>query len=98
MGPVVLRSLDEKHLTMAASKVLMVFMLTTIVFCQPTPIVKRSALSAGDGESIQAYHGFYGNPIYRPYGFGSWGWGSEGFGYNTIVSRPNVYGGYYFAG
>merc|ERR1712061_915524 len=58
-------------------------------------------------EHIQAYNGFYGNPIYRwkknqleiflrPYGFGSWGVGSVGFGNKMMVSnRPNsLYGGY----
>ena len=60
-----------------------------------------------DSEHIQAYNGFYGNPIYRwkknqleiflrPYGFGSWGVGSVGFGNKMMVSnRPNsLYGGY----
>merc|ERR1712072_843495 len=61
--------------------------------CLPGP------LSDGDAESIQAFYGFYGNPIYRPYGFGAWGVGSSGFGYNTMVSSPNsLYGGYYYAG
>jgi len=56
-------------------------------------------LSDGDAESIQAFYGFYGNPIYRPYGFGAWGVGSKGFGYNPMVSSPNsFYGGYHYAG
>ena len=83
-----------------------------VCVCLPAP------LSDGDAESIQAFYGFYGNPIYRlenileflwnlflpssffrPYGFGAWGVGSTGFGYNTMVSSPNsLYGGYHYAG
>ena len=38
-------------------------------------------------------------PLFRPYGFGAWGVGSKGFGYNTMVSSPNsFYGGYHYAG
>merc|ERR1712105_155696 len=59
------------------------------------PVVKRDAMSDGDGESIYAFQGFYGSPIYRPYGFASWGYGSPGFGrYKTYVAEPNIYGGY----
>merc|ERR1712098_61056 len=68
------------------------------ILCMVSPPCLPSPLSDGHGESIQAFYGFYGNPLYRPYGFGSWGFGSEGFGLRSIVSQPNsVYGGYYWA-
>ena len=42
-----------------------VLLLALAMVCKASPVMKRSALSAGDGESIEAFHGFYGNPIYR---------------------------------
>merc|ERR1712212_342528 len=94
-------SLYEYQLVLAFSTTCVI--LATLLLVAPlvlhgSPPHKRSALSDGDGESIQAFQGFYGNPLYRPYGFGAWGWGSEGFGYNTLVTKQNVYGGYYFPG
>merc|ERR1712105_568602 len=65
--------------------------------------VKRSAdafgLADGDSEPVYAMQGFYGNPLYRPYGFGSFGWGSTNFMRgHTAVAGPNIYGGYYASG
>merc|ERR1712123_417383 len=61
--------------------------------------VKRSAaplsLAEGNAEPINAMNGFYGNPIYRPYGFGSWGYGSHGYGvHSTTLYGPHAYGGF----
>merc|ERR1712128_116497 len=62
--------------------------------------VKRSAaplsLAEGNAEPINAMNGFYGNPIYRPYGFGSWGYGSHGYGvHSPTLYGPHTYGGFY---
>merc|ERR1711915_172836 len=86
-----------KALDMARAHLILQFLLAVSAFAAvfAGPLVKREAMSDGDGESIQAFHGFYGSPIYRPYGFASWGWGSPGFGtYKTYVASPNIYGGY----
>merc|ERR1712106_385248 len=69
-------------------------------FSYPHQIVRRSAdamsLADGSAEPIYAMNGFYGNPLYRPYGFGSWGFGSAGYGLNSVVvPGKNIYGGYY---
>merc|ERR1712008_203003 len=66
MGSVVAGSSASTHLTMALHTIAFAcIMLVTTCLAAP--------LSEGNSESIQAYYGFYGNPIYRPYGFGSWG-------------------------
>merc|ERR1711874_914671 len=57
---------------------------------------RRSPLSASDGEIISASRGFVGNPLYRPYGFGSWGWGSNGFGSHAFVTQSPFYGSYQY--
>jgi len=67
------------------------------------PVVKRAAdamsLADGNAEPISAMDGFYGNPLYRPYGFGSWGYGSTGYMRNSIIVQgPNLYGGFYYRG
>merc|ERR1712198_149973 len=81
-----------------ARSLLIILVLTLIVsFSEAGLLSKRSAMSDGDAESIHAFYGFYGSPIYRPYGFGSWGYGSAGFGLHpTYVASPNIYGGYMY--
>jgi len=75
--------------------VLAVCMMVCVALAVPRN--RREAMSDGDAESIAAFYGFYGSPIYRPYGFGSWGYGSAGFGVGeTYVASPNIYGGYYY--
>jgi len=90
---------------MAASyRVLAVLALVLLIVSlgQSVP-VKRSAdafgLADGDSEPVYAMQGFYGNPLYRPYGFGSFGWGSTNFMRgHTVVTGPNIYGGFYASG
>merc|ERR1711892_1351033 len=77
--------------------ILVVLLVLSVVSASP---VKRSAaplsLAEGNAESINAMNGFYGNPIYRPYGFGSWGYGSHGYGvHSTTLYGPHTYGGFY---
>merc|ERR1712038_2008551 len=74
------------------SPLLIIVLLCLLSVCVGAPFSTMDS----DSEHIQAYNGFYGNPIYRPYGFGSWGVGSVGFGNKMMVSnRPNsLYGGY----
>merc|ERR1712215_143135 len=77
-------------------------MLLVFPLSSPVP-VKRAAdpmsLADGNAEPISAMDGFYGNPLYRPYGFSSWSYGSNGYMLNSIVVRgPNIYGGYYNRG
>jgi len=73
--------------------------LATLLLCFTPSLALSdpSALSAGDGELINIIHGYYGSPVYRPYGYSAWGWGSEGYGYRPIVAaQPNTfYGGYF---
>ena len=59
---------------------------------------RRSALSSSDGEIISSFRGFVGYPIYRPYGFGAWGWGSHGFGQSVLEAASPYYGRYQIAG
>merc|ERR1711864_48037 len=78
----------------------LVFLIVSLGDCSP---VKRSAdafgLADGESEPIYAMQGFYGNPLYRPYGFGSFGWGSPNFMVgHTVVRGPNIYGGFYNSG
>merc|ERR1712184_135243 len=75
-----------------AVSLLIIVLLCLLSVCVGAPFSTMDS----DSEHIQAYNGFYGNPIYRPYGFGSWGVGSVGFGNKMMVSnRPNsLYGGY----
>jgi hypothetical protein len=41
--------------------------------------------------------GLYLPLCFRPYGFSSFGWGSTGFGYQSlVVASPNIYGGNYY--
>merc|ERR1712059_43558 len=70
-------------------------LIVSTALCGP---VKRSAdamsLADGDAEPINAMYGFYGQPLYRPYGFGAFGYGSVNYGLaRTIV--PGHYGGFY---
>merc|ERR1711936_713807 len=69
------------------SPLLIIVLLCLLSLCVGAPFSTMDS----DSEHIQAYNGFYGNPIYRwkktqleiflrPYGFGSWGVGSVGFG------------------
>eukprot|EP00090_Calanus_glacialis_P036420 TRINITY_DN621_c0_g1_i4.p1 TRINITY_DN621_c0_g1~~TRINITY_DN621_c0_g1_i4.p1 ORF type:complete len:104 (+),score=26.25 TRINITY_DN621_c0_g1_i4:42-314(+) len=90
---------------MAASVLTILSLVLLLVFpTSPSPLlVKRAAdamsLAEGNAEPISAMNGFYGNPIYRPYGFGSWGYGSAGYGlHSTVVYGPNFYGGFYASG
>merc|ERR1712113_460930 len=98
-----LRSLPLTSLTtraMAAFRYLSLAVLVLVSATLGNP-VKRSpdamSLADGNAEPISAHDGFYGNPLYRPYGFGAWGYGSQGYMKNHLII-PNVYGGYYFAG
>lgn len=55
--------------------------------------------STGTARYISVFLRFIPPLFFRPYGFGAWGVGSSGFGYNTMVSSPNsLYGGYHYAG
>eukprot|EP00090_Calanus_glacialis_P036422 TRINITY_DN621_c0_g1_i6.p1 TRINITY_DN621_c0_g1~~TRINITY_DN621_c0_g1_i6.p1 ORF type:complete len:104 (+),score=23.35 TRINITY_DN621_c0_g1_i6:42-314(+) len=90
---------------MAASVLTILSLVLLLVFpTSPSPLlVKRAAdamsLAEGNAEPISAMNGFYGNPLYRPYGFGAWGYGSTGFMRNSIVETgPNIYGGYFNRG
>merc|ERR1712123_310292 len=83
---------------MAAVRIMLV--LVVVLSSVSGSPVKRSAaplsLAEGNAEPINAMNGFYGNPIYRPYGFGSWGYGSHGYGvHSTTLYGPHAYGGFY---
>merc|ERR1711913_82108 len=90
---------------MAAQRLVSLALLVLVYVCcgvEMSP-VKRSpdalSLAEGNAEPITALNGFYGNPLYRPYGFGSWGVGSTGFMKNSVlVTGPNFYGGYHYRG
>merc|ERR1712106_767075 len=85
-------------LVMAAVRVISLVWVLLLVFSASSTPVKRSAaplsLADGNAEPINAMDGFYGNPLYRPYGFGSWGYGFH----STTVYGPNIYGGFYASG
>merc|ERR1712098_957416 len=98
--------MDTHKLTaMATTLKSMTALLTLVLLVSPClshslQVVRREAepmsLADGDAEPIYAMNGFYGNPLYRPYGFGSWGWGSAGYGLNRVVVKGNnIYGGYF---
>merc|ERR1711892_1041486 len=96
MGSVTSQSLTSTD--MAAVRIMLV-VLVVLSAVSGSP-VKRSAapisLAEGNAEPINAMNGFYGNPIYRPYGFGSWGYGSHGYGeHSTTLYGPHAYGGLY---
>merc|ERR1712027_114865 len=87
---------------MAAHRLLsLAALILVFVCCVEMSPVKRSpgamSLADGNAEPIHAMNGFYGNPLYRPYGFGSWGYGSAGYMSHSL-EIPNVYGGYHFYG
>merc|ERR1711899_75491 len=88
---------------MAAQRLVSLALMVLVYACyvEMTPLVKRSpdalSLAEGNAEPITALNGFYGNPLYRPYGFGAWGYGSNGYISHAMVI-PNVYGGYHFNG
>merc|ERR1712123_242929 len=88
---------------MAATVFTTLTLVLLLVFpTSPLP-VKRAAdamsLAEGNAEPISAMNGFYGNPLYRPYGFSSWGFGSSGYMRNSVVvAGPNINGGYHFSG
>merc|ERR1711872_24913 len=85
-------SLDMARVQQILQLLLVVATLATVL---ASPMVKREAMSDGDGEAIFAFRGFYGSPVYRPYGFTSWGYGSPGFGtFPNYVASPNIYRGY----
>ena len=73
-----------------------VLLLVCGLAARPT---KRAAdaLAVGGAEPVDAMRGFYGNPLYRPYGFGAWGFGSHGYMLNSLV-LPNLYGGFHYSG
>jgi len=73
--------------------ILVLFVCVQLAVSLPA-LVKREAMSAGDGEAINGFFGFYGNPIYRPYGFGAWGYGSYGFMRGALTYNPGKYGNY----
>merc|ERR1712038_1015061 len=59
---------------MAATHLVYTLTLLVLLLVLPTnssPYGKRAAdaLAVGDAEPISAMNGFYGNPLYRPYGF-----------------------------
>merc|ERR1712106_867302 len=88
---------------MAATHAPLFIMVLLVFSSSPSPLVKRAAealsLAEGNAEPISAMNGFYGNPLYRPYGFSSWGVGSSGYMRNSVVvTGPNIYGGYHFSG
>merc|ERR1711892_308877 len=96
MGSVTSQSLTSTD--MAAVRIMLV-VLVVLSAVSSSP-VKRSAaplsLAEGNAEPINAMNGFYGNPIYRPYGFGSWGYGSHGYGvHSTTLYGHHTYGGFY---
>merc|ERR1712203_321854 len=87
---------------MAATHLVYTLTLLVLLSVLPTsssPYGKRAAdaLAVGDAEPISAMNGFYGNPLYRPYGFGAWGYGSAGYMKSHLVI-PGVYGGYHYYG
>merc|ERR1712217_644739 len=63
---------------MAAQRLVSLALMVLVYACyvEMTPLVKRSpdalSLAEGNAEPITALNGFYGNPLYRPYGFGAW--------------------------
>ena len=74
--------------------------LLVVCTALPSPrLVKREAdpMSNVDGEIRIFNSGFIGNNYYRPYGFApAWGYGSNGYGYHSMVySRPNIYPNYF---
>merc|ERR1711936_225540 len=91
------------YIVMAATVPSIIVRVLLLVLPLSATPVKRAAdamsLADGNAEPISAMDGFYGNPLYRPYGFSSWGYGSNGYMLNSIVVRgPNIYGGYYNRG
>merc|ERR1712106_893935 len=91
------QSLTSTDMAAVTRIMLVVLLVLSVVSASP---VKRSAaplsLAEGNAESINAMNGFYGNPIYRPYGVGSWGYGSDGYGLHTnTLYGPHAYGGFY---
>merc|ERR1712128_260885 len=91
------QSLTSTDMAAVTRIILVVLIVLSSVSGSP---VKRSAaplsLAEGNAEPINAMNGFYGNPIYRPYGFGSWGYGSHGYGvHSTTLYGPHTYGGFY---
>merc|ERR1712025_975399 len=88
---------------MAAQRLVTLALMVLVYVCCSVEMspVKRSpdalSLAEGNAEPIQALNGFYGNPIYRPYGFAAWGYGSAGY-MSHALEIPNVYGGYHFYG
>merc|ERR1711973_31172 len=88
-------SLRARRIMAVGKYITLVVLVCLSVTVTALSVQKREALSDGDAESIPAFYGFYGSPMYRPYGFPTFGWGSAGFGYNSIVvPTPNIYGGY----
>merc|ERR1711937_408684 len=75
----------------------LVLLLVLPISCSPHGKRAADALAVGNAEPISALNGFYGNPLYRPYGFGAWGYGSSGY-MSKALEIPNVYGGYHFYG
>merc|ERR1712106_645593 len=81
---------------MAATHAPLLIMVLLVFPSSPSPlVVKRAAeamsLAEGNAEPISAMNGFYGNPLYRPYGFSSWGVGSSGYMRNSVVvTGPNI--------
>merc|ERR1712106_234576 len=78
-----------------------VFTITALVLLlvfpsSPSPLLRKRAadsmsLAEGNAEPISAMNGFYGNSLYRPYGFSSWGVGSSGYMRNSIVvTGPHI--------
>merc|ERR1711963_588501 len=108
MGTVGGQSLAGEHIpkpVMAASHIFLIMIVSSCYsHIQSSPILKKRAadamsLAVGDAEAINARSGFFGNPLYRPYGFSAWGYGSDGFmTHRVVVAGPNLYGGFYLPG
>merc|ERR1712227_197359 len=90
----------ENFLTMMHFIVVLLSLLSTMIYSGVlgAAVQRRSPLSASDGEIMTSKRGFIGNPIYRPYGFSSWGWGSTGYGVNMFISESPFYGSYRYHG